>query len=536
MTVDPKWIRNPSDELAIAQGCYCDEDAGQLVCDFIETFCCQSKGKWSGQPIKLLAWQRDLLMRLFGWKQSDGLRRFRTCYIEVAKKNGKSTLVSAVVLYLLLADGEGGPEVYLNACDRSQARIVFDEAAKMVRASPELKRRLEVVDTRNRIVWKGGNGVILANSAVAPSKDGLNPSGTIFDELHRQPNSSLWDVFEHAAEAREQPLTISITTAGEDESGVWFEQRDRSERVNRGEIPDTTHLGIVYRALPEDDIDDPETWRKANPSLGETISLEGFARKLQEAKDNPRKMAGFKRLRLNIITKADTIFIDPDRWKACGGPKVDPAEHRGKPLFLGGDLSRTTDLTALVALWPDDDGGYDSAYWFFMPEDNVKALAERDRVPYQLWIDQGYIVATPGEVVDYDYFRDEVLGLAADHDLRSLFMDPAMAVQLAIQIRESDGLPLSFISQGFAAMNAPTKELERLVISRKIRHGNNPVMTWMMGNAIVDNDSGGRIKLSKKKSRLKIDGPAALVNAIAAATAGDDDGESVYDTRGVLVL
>ena len=259
---DPRWIRNPSDELAIAQGCWFDESAGLFVIDFIQEFCRQSQGRWAGQPLILLEWQRDFLMRLFGWRAPDGLRRFRRAYLEIAKKNGKSTMISAVCLLLLLIDGEGSPQVFLNACDKEQASIVFDEAKHMVEKSPELLRRLDIVDSRKTIVHAAGDGKIVANSSEVNKQDGFNPSGIVFDELHRQPNYRLWEVFKYASVAREQPLTISMTTAGEAEEGVWFDQRVYSEKVNAGVIPDTTHLGVIYRALPTDDLDDPATWAR----------------------------------------------------------------------------------------------------------------------------------------------------------------------------------------------------------------------------------------------------------------------------------
>lgn len=539
MTVDPFWIRNPSDEQAVAEGFYVDEEAGEYACDFIETFCKQSKGRqWAGQPIELLDWQRDLIMRLFGWKRPDGRRRFRRCYCEVAKKNGKSTLIAGLALLMLLADGEGAPEIYLNACDRGQASIIFDESARMVKSSPDLASRLEIVDSKKRIVWPEGNGVIIANSAEAPNKDGLNPSTTIFDELHRQPDFDLWDIFEYASSAREQPLTISITTAGESEDGVWFEQREYSERVNRGEIQDLTHLGVIYRALPSDDVDDPETWRKANPSLGVTISEEDFARELQEAKETPRKLAGFLRLRLNIVASSDVRFITPEAWEECRGPvPIDPSKLRGESCYAGADLSTTTDVTALVAIWGDPEAGFDVAAWFYMPAENVLELEKRDKVTYRLWIEQGFITTTPGNVVDYEFIRRDVNALGTDHDLKLLLIDPYNATKLAIELKESDGLPVDFLRQGYLSLSAPTKELERLILGKRLRHGGNPVLRWMMSNAITEKDAAGNIKLSKRKSRQKIDGASALVNAIAAATGGAASSKgSIYDERDLILL
>ncbi len=516
------------------EGCTFDEAAGAFVCDFIERFCRQSKGRWAGTPLTLLDWQRDFLMRLFGWKRPDKLRRFKRAYLEVAKKNGKSTLVSALTLVLLLADEEGAPEVYINACDREQASIVFDEAARMVGASPGLTSRLEVIASKKRIVDPIGHGRIVANSSEVPSKDGANASAIIFDELHRQPDRKLWDIFEYAGASREQPLTISITTAGEDEQGVWFEQREYSEKVNAGVVPDTTHLGVVYRALDTDELDSPATWRLANPSLGATIKEADFARELMEAKETPIKLANFRRLRLNIICREAAKFIDLARWDDGDIPVI-PETLRRTACWAGADLSATTDLTALAAVFGNPDDGFDVLMKFFLPEDRIIELERRDKVPYRMWADLGYLILTPGEVADYGFIRAECNALAKDYDLRKLFIDPYNATQLAIDLKDADGLPVEFIRQGYLSLSPPTKELARLVLGDKLRHGGHPVLRWNADNAIADTDPAGNIKLSKKLARQKIDGLAALVNAIAAATS-DEQGPSVYESRGLITI
>ncbi len=533
--VPAKWIRSEVDRVAIAEGCWFDDDSGAMACDFIETFCCQSQGRWAGKPLELLDWQRDFLMRLFGWKKANGLRRYSRAYLEVAKKNGKSTLVSALVLLLLMADGEGGPAVYLNACDRDQAGIVFEEAARMVRSSPALSSRLEIINSKSdkRIVHPEGNGKIVANSSIAGAKDGFNPSGTVFDELHRQPNRALWAVFEYAGAAREQPILLAITTAGESADGVWHEQREYSEKVNAGEILDTSHLGVVYRALETDDLDDPATWLKANPSMGATIDPDKFARELTEAKTDPAKWANFLRLRLNIIQREAVHFLAPGQWESCSART---SIKKGEPCWAGLDLSSIDDLTALVAIFGDADVGFDIKAWFWLPEDNIAELERKHRVPYRAWADRGFITLTEGSAIDYAFVRREINELAADQDLRKLLADPYAANQLLIDLEQKDGLPVGAIRQGFLSLSAPTKELARLIRSKKIRHGGNPILTWMAGNAIASTDETENIKLSKKKSRHKIDGMAALVNAIAAATDGEASSGSVYETRGMMVL
>ncbi|CEF48239.1 unnamed protein product [uncultured bacterium] len=527
------WIRNPSDELALGQGCSFSEAEGLRVVGFVEEFCKQSRGRWAGTPLTLMDWQRDFLMRLFGWRGPEGRRRFRTAYLEVAKKNGKSTLLSALAVYLCIGDRERGAEVYLNAVDREQASIIFDEAARMVNASPELSKRLEVIASRKRIVDPVHNGRIVANSADVPSKDGINAHGIIFDEMHRLKSRDLWDIMEYAGAAREQPIRIGITTAGDATEGVWYEQREYSERVDAGVIPDVSHLGVVYRALEGDDLDDPATWRKANPSLGETIREDDFARELREAVQSPVKFANFKRLRLNIVSAGDSAYVDIADWDACGGSHECGMDD---PCYMGIDLSQTQDLTALVCLVGEPAGGFDVFARFWLPEDGIELLERRHRVPYRQWAADGYLTLTPGNVIDYEFVRAEVNALAAGQPPTRILMDPYNATKLGLELKEQDGLPIEYLRQGFLSLGDPTRELHRLILSRRLRHEGHPILRWHVANCVAEQNAAGSMKLSKKKSRHKIDGAAALVNAVAAATSGADDGRSVYEDRGILVL
>lgn len=539
MATDPKWIRNDSDRAAIERGFYFDEERGKDVCDFIEAFCRQSKGRWQGQPLTLLDWQRDFLMRLFGWLDKDGRRRFKSFYLEVAKKNGKSTLVATIALYLLLVDAlvsgipDGAPEVYLNAVDREQASIVFDECARMVKASPELDSRVEIIASKGRIVDPIGYGKIQKNSADAPSKDGVNASGCLFDELHRFKSRELWDVFKYAGASREQPIRGVITTAGEEEEGPWFEQRQRSEQIHDGTIVDISHLGVVYRADTKDDVDDPATWRKANPSLGVTITEAQFKADLEEAKRTPTEWANFLRLRLNIVARGDTQFLTAEQWAACGGPHLCSP---GEPAYGGLDLSQTQDLTAFAMVVGDPQDGFDVHVRFWLPEDNIVDLEQRHQVPYRTWAEAGFIELTPGNVIDYAFIRAEIVALANQWSLRKILADPYNATKLGVELKEQDGLPIEFLRQGYLSLSAPTKELLRLTLGEKLSHNNHPILRWHAANCVVEQDAAGNIKLSKRKSKKKIDGMAALVNAIAAATSDDDAGPSNYEQPGSLFL
>ena len=525
------WVKNRSDELPVEAGCRFSIEHAQKPVDFAERFCHNSKGKWAGQKLVLIDWERDFLMRLFGWRRLDGMRRFRSAYVEIAKKNGKSTLMSTVSLYMLLADEESAPECYLNAASRDQASIIFDEAARMVRKSPSLAKRCEVIDSRKTIV--AGDGKIVANSADADKRDGPNASFCCFDELHRQPDRELWDFFEYAGLARAQFLRVAITTAGEDEDGVWFEQRQYSEQVEAGIIPDTTHLGVIFRAVETDDIDEPATWKKANPSLGHTITMDDFAKDLAEAKAVPAKLGNFKRLRLNIVSRGQGKFVEMTDWDACDDP---PVFQPGASCYMGLDLSSRNDLTALLIVTGSLSVGLDIQCRFWLPREGIAKLEAQHGVPYRTWAGVGLITLTPGASIDYDFVEAEIVKLSQELNLVKLLADPYNGTKLCEDLLNKHGLPVEYIRQGYLSLSDPTKTLAELIVAHKIRHGGNPILRWHASNAVAEQDPAGNIKLNKGKSRQKIDGMAALVNAVAGMIDGPVEEPSVYETRGLIWL
>jgi len=461
----------------------------------------------------------------------DGTRRYRSAYLEVPKKNGKSMMVSALALYHLIADGEQGAEVYINAYDKEQAGFIYTEAERTVKASPELRKILDLVASKKRITHRASNSYLVANSAEVGNKDGFSPSLCIFDELHRQRTDAMWKMFTEASISREQPLHISITTAGEDLESICYKQHELSEKVNAGIVPDISHLGVIYAADVDDDIEDPDTWRKANPSFEED-----FRASLLKAKATPSLLSNFLRLRLNLWLQENARFLSREAWTACQGVHFTlDTMPAGSSCFLGGDLSTTTDLTALVSIFGDDETGIDVFAKFWLPEDNIDELSRKNRVDYRLWAEQGFLELTSGPVIDYSYIRAHINALAKRFNVLKLLMDPHNATQLIIELMD-DGINVETIRQGYISLSPPTKELERLVIAKKLRHDGNPVLRWMADNAVAERDAAGNLKLSKAKSRLKIDGMAALVNAIAGTITNSDGCGSVYETRGVIVV
>jgi len=307
-------VRTEADERAVAQGYVFRLAAAERVRTFFQRFLCHSKGEWAGQPFELLDWQwDDIVAPLFGWQRPDGTRRFRRGYIEVPKKNGKSCLFSGLSLYLLLADGEPGAEIYSAAVDRDQASIVFTEAANMVEASPHLASRLQVVRSTKRIVDHRSRSYYKALSADVPAKEGLNAHAILIDELHAQRNRDLWDTLRYAGASRRQPLHLAITTAGYDRHSICWEQHDYAKKVQDGTIQDLAFFSYICAAESDDDWTAPEVWRKANPSFGITLSAEQFAEDCQEAQQSPAKENSFRRYRLNQWTEQDVRWLSLER-------------------------------------------------------------------------------------------------------------------------------------------------------------------------------------------------------------------------------
>jgi phage terminase large subunit-like protein len=526
----PWPIKLPSDKQCLDEGCYFDPDAADRVITFIESFCKHSAGRFAGQPFLLEPWQRDFLRTLYGWKRADGHRRFREAYLEVPKKNGKSTLLAGMALFALFE--EPGAEVYIGAVDRSQASIIFDECARMVRASPALSKHLVVIDSKKRIIFPARNAKLVAMSADAPNKDGVNASMVILDELHRFPSPALYDVMKFAGAARDQPLMVSITTAGHDRKTICYEQHERALSAIAGtaEGGDPEFLPVIYAADPDkDDLDDPKTWRKANPSMGQVLKEEDFRKAHKEAKLLPRLWAAFLRLRLNIWTEQVTRWIPIEKWDALAEDSS-KWELQGAECYVALDLSSTTDLTALALLFPLEDGDFLSKVFYFVPEETAAKRARHDKQPYPLWIKQGHMVGTEGDATDHDAVRKFLNDLAEKHTILKVGIDPWNAQQLANQLMQ-DGFEVEFIRQGYSSLSGPSKDFERMVLAHSIHHDSNPVTKWCVGNVSLEQDAAGNIKPSKKRSPERIDGAVALVMTIALAMA-----EPGYQAPSITIL
>lgn len=511
---------------------YYDAAAADKAAQFFPELLRHVKGEWAGQPLVLEEWQtREIVQPLFGWKRrSDDTRRYRTAYIEVPRKNGKSTLAAGIALYLLFADGEAGAEVYSAAADREQAAIVFDVARSMVDASPELAKRSQRY--RRSIVYGDRSYKVL--SADAFTKHGVNAHGIIFDELHAQPNRELYDVLHTSTGARRQPLEFLITTAGiYDPASICWELHDYALKVRDGIIHDDSLLPVIYAADKDDDWTDSGVWAKANPGLGVIVKADYLGRECEKARQIAAYQNTFRRLHLNQWTEQVKRWIDMALWEENSG-LVDEAALVGRECYSGLDLSSTTDLSALVHVFPPVNAGekWRALCRFFVPGENIARRARQDRVPYDAWVRDGWIDATPGDVIDYDVIRARVNQDGKQFQIRELVIDRWNATQLATQL-EGDGFTVALFGQGFASMSAPTKELLKILLARALDHGGNPVLRWMAANVAVKEDAAGNLKPDKSKSSGRIDGIVALVMGIGR---GSLFVPSVYSERGLIVL
>ena len=501
-------------------GYWYDESAAQRVVDFFERYLRHIKGRWAGCGFELMPWQRDDIIKpLFGWKRPDGTRKYRIAYIEIPRKSGKSTMAAGLALYLLLADGEQGGEVYSAAVDRAQAGIVFEAAKQMLQASPPLREKAQVF--KRSITVLGTASKYEELSADAPNKHGLSASGIVFDELHAQPNRELWDVLTTSTGAREQPLVIAITTAGYDRNSICWEQHEYARRVQAGVVDDSSFFSYIAAADEEDDWRDPKIWKKANPGMGTTITKEYLATEAKRAMEIPAYQNTFRRLHLNQWTQQESRALDIAAWDASAGMVI-PERLKGQACFAGLDLASTTDIAALVLVFPSDEG-YEVLPFFWIPAENMREREARDRVPYSTWARQGFVMPTPGNVIDYAAIRQKINVLGGLYNIREIGHDPWNATQLALEL-DGDGFKMISVRQGYQSMSPGTKELLRLVMAKKLVHSGNPVLRWMADNLAVKQSPEGNLRPDKDKSMAKIDGIVALIMAIDRATRHQEGG------------
>lgn len=527
-----------------------DTARGQLVINFIQLLKLASAG-FEGQPFLLQPWQKELITRFYGEVDRDGeevFRHYQYLYLEIPKKNGKTELTAGLGLYHLLADGEGNPQIYIVAADKENAGICYNAMKTMAEQEVWILKRVKVVDSRREIRLRDGSGFVKVLSADAENKHGYNPSCVIFDELHAQPNRKLWDVMTFGAgSARKQPTWLVLTTAGDDpdRTSIGWEIHEKcrailAARDGTGDpgLDDPLWLPIMY-GLPDDpeelakiDIYDEALWHRVNPSLGVTIPIRTLRNEARAAKQSEASERLFRWLRLNqwIAVKAvgwlPLTLYDRTQWHVpeleaeLSGPvlrKTMREKLRGKKCYSGLDLSSTTDLSALVHVFPPQPGLQQWVVLFegWRPRDTVLEMERKDHVPYRDWERAGYLHLCDGDMIDFTAIKETIKEASRRYRMQLLGVDPYLSREISGELRDS-GLNVIEVRQNMAEMSPAMKEIEKLLRSGQMVHEHNTCARWCFGNVRCAVDGNENIKPMKNKSTGRIDITVAWIIAYAA--------------------
>lgn len=500
-----------------------DEARALHILRFATRYIRHTKGEWAGRPYRFdrqSAWMAFLLWALFGWqaRQLDGkwYRRFRSAYVSVARKNGKTVLSAIVALYMLAFDCEPGAEVYFAATKRDQAKIGWRQAADFIRRSRDREFRglFRVIRSTSHLSVDD-DAVCIALGRDADTLDGLNPHLGVIDELHAHRTRDTWDVIESGMAARRQPLILGITTAGASATGLcWDADRD-AQRILQGVLEDDTLFAFIARLDPGDDWADESVWCKANPNLGVSVQLDKLRSDCRKAKNNPAYLGEFRRKRCNEWVSASTVWLPVEAWNACERP-IGLDDLGGLELFAAVDLAKWHDFVALVVV---GRRGEEYLVWpfFWFPEAGIAERVKETRVPVDVWRDRGLVSATPGEITDQDYIVERLQQLRATQRVAEVPLDPREAWKLATDLQKL-GFSVTESNQGYWLSGA-MKETERLVREKKLVHNGDPVLRWMISNVVATTNEQGRIKPDKKRSGDCIDGAVALIMAVGRAVA-----------------
>lgn len=533
-----------------------------IACNFFERVLRHTQDEWWGKPFLLAPWQEEALIQVFGNLDDDGNRIIQTVYLEVPKKAGKSEFVAGIILLALIMDPNPGSQVYGAAAATRQALNVYRAACKMWEQSPLLQKSLRVLRGTNRILKRRDpDSFYAAVAADGDLSDGVNPSVTVADELHRwrtRKQLENWDVLSLGGVTRKQTLTIGITTAGvRNESPLAWRLHEKTQRIKEGVAIDPTFYGRIYGAEKDDDWTSEKTWIKANPSLKENggfLDIARIRKEYQSSLSDPDSQRTFRRYFLNLWDEKEHRIIPMADWDACKGDweaqgllakapedKIRPLPSDllrhfiGRRCWAGVDLSMTTDLSAAVFVFPTEDHGFDVLPFYWMPQEGLRKREVKDGMPYSTWADQGFIELSTGRVIDYRDVQARLEWGDEMFDLEEICFDPWNSRQISVPMIE-EGYRCFDVRQGFATLNEPSKKFLELVASKKLRHGGHPVLRWNAA-CLSTKESNDNLMFSKpERSRdtSRIDGIAATVDALSRAIL--DEGGSIYEKRGVLTL
>lgn len=509
------------------RGLFWDLPAALRAINFFPDVLRLNGGEFEGKPFHLLHWQQFIIGSLFGWKGSDGYRRFRMAYIETGKGSGKSPLAAGTGLYMLTADGEARAECYAAAVKKDQAKVLFRDAVAMVEQSPALRERLTMGDAleKHNIAYlaKGSFFRPISTEQRGRGQSGPRPHFAALDEIHEHPTNAMVEFMRAGTKGRRQALIFMITNSGHDRQSVCWDYHLYGAEVCAGIREDDSFFAYIAALDPEDDpFKDESCWAKANPSLGVTFTEKYLREQVQQAKGMPSKQNIVLRLNFCRWTDAEDAWIGKEQWDACEAD-IDIESLYGREGYAAFDLSGKRDLTAGAFVFPADDGTFDAFVEFWTPADTLADREDIDRVPYRQWRDEGHLLTTPGKTVDYSFVAARVGELHADFDLVKAAYDRWRIDDLRREL-DAEGVSLELVEcgQGFKDMAAAVEALEQAILNGRLRVKRNPVLRWNAASAVLEEDAAGNRKFTKRKATGRIDGIVALAMAMKLATERDD--------------
>lgn len=519
---------------AVEKGWYFDERAAARPIDFIRNLP-HIKGEWAGRSIELEPWQQFFLWNLFGFRRAaTGYRRFREAYLEVARKNGKTTLLAGIGCYMLFADGEAGAEVYSCATTRDQARECFGAAQEMVRRCT-LSRRAKIFRSAGGSISYEANGSIFKPlSSDANTLDGKNASCTIVDEFHAHKTDEVYAVMKSSMGARRQPLMCIITTAGFNLAGPCFTYRSSAIKMLEGIIEDDTSLAMIYTHDNREELADPAMWVKSNPCFGASVKPEYLEEQYHTMRTKPEQESSILTKNFNLWVQASDIWIGDDVW--CANRSQTEVETlNGCECYGGLDLGAVNDFSALVLEF-HENGRTQVLPFFWIPEEKYRSRREmlRENANIDVWVRQGFLRVTPGNVTDYGIIRNDIIELRDRYLILKIGYDRWNSSQLVIDLL-AEGLPMDGFQQSISNISPPTKDFERIVRLGEYEHFDNPILRWQISNTVVWRDANDNLKPVKNRSPEKIDGVVAAIMAHGEWMSAQRSPEqvSVYEEHGL---
>ena len=491
-----------------------------------------TQGKYAGKPLGLIPMQVDLLMDIYGDLDEEQKRHAREVFILIGRKNGKTEIAAALTLTELFCSGEFGAEIYCAANTQVQATKTLKAAIQMIEFDSILRKKVKIIRSlgREQIYFPETNSFIKAIGADAENADGFNAHMVVYDEIHESKKRDLYDKLLTSMGAREEPLFVTITTAGKEKKGIWYDLFEYGKKLIAGVLQDKSFLPKLFYLDDEDDWKDESNWYKANPALGIYRSLKEMRLTFKKALELPQGQLMFRRLYLNQIVDDSIKWIEYDRWVECQDDV--PSRDLVKAKCYGGlDLSSTNDLTSLCLCFPLKNGKFALKWWYWVPENNIQQRADRHKVPYPLWRNQGLLTATPGDTIDYEFIKKKIKDLSKIYDVQEIAYDPWNASKLNQDLK-NEGFEMVVFRQNFTNMSPATKNFQVMTLNQKICHGNHPISNWCASNMILKMDAMANVMPDKLKSTGKIDGMVASIEALDRAIRHEGK-KSVYESEGV---